>query len=157
MRATLTAVTVAGLLTAGAGSAAARPADTPFPRPGDVPATRIDADAMRGVHADGLRLQAEAASVRHHAKGAHASKPARSALPRQDLRSPDARDAAAGRGTFNSPDVVVVKQRQPVQVTRLADGGFAWADAGIGAALAAALLLSAAGAAALRRQHPVVH
>ena len=33
-----------------------------------------------------------------------------------------------------------------------ADSGFAWADAGIGAGLAAALLLSAAAASAIRRQ-----
>jgi hypothetical protein len=40
-----------------------------------------------------------------------------------------------------------------VHVTRVADGGFDWADAGIGAGLAAALLLSAAGVSTLRRQH----
>jgi hypothetical protein len=40
-----------------------------------------------------------------------------------------------------------------VRVTRVADGGFDWADAGIGAGLAAAMLLSAAGVSTLRRQH----
>ena len=40
-----------------------------------------------------------------------------------------------------------------VHVTRVADGGFDWADAGIGAGLAAALLLAAAGVSTLRRQH----
>jgi hypothetical protein len=34
-----------------------------------------------------------------------------------------------------------------------ADNGFSWGDAGIGAGLAAALLLSAAAASAIRRQH----
>jgi hypothetical protein len=34
-----------------------------------------------------------------------------------------------------------------------ANGGFAWADAAIGAGLAAALLLTAAGVSAVRRQH----
>jgi len=40
-----------------------------------------------------------------------------------------------------------------VRVARapLADGGFDWADAGIGAGLSAALLLGAAGVAAIRR------
>ena len=40
-----------------------------------------------------------------------------------------------------------------VRVTRVAGGGFDWVDAGIGAGLAAALRLSAAGASTLRRQH----
>ena len=35
-----------------------------------------------------------------------------------------------------------------------ADSGFDWAAAAIGAGLAAALLLTAAGLAAVRRQHP---
>ncbi len=51
--------------------------------------------------------------------------------PAQDLRTPDARDAAAGRGTFNAPDVAVVKLTEPAP--NLADGGFDWGDAGIGA------------------------
>jgi hypothetical protein len=42
---------------------------------------------------------------------------------------------------------------QIVRVARVTGGGFVWADAGIGAGLAAALLLSAAGVATLRRQH----
>ena len=33
--------------------------------------------------------------------------------PRQDLRTPDARDQAAGRGTFNAPEVTVVKVAEP--------------------------------------------
>lgn len=44
-----------------------------------------------------------------------------------------------------------------VHVTRapLVDGGFEWADAGIGAGFAAALLLSAAGVSAVRRHPPM--
>jgi hypothetical protein len=42
-----------------------------------------------------------------------------------------------------------------VRVAPLADGGFQWADAGIGAGFAAALLLSAAGVSAVRRHPPV--
>jgi hypothetical protein len=41
--------------------------------------------------------------------------------PPQDLRSPDARDAAAGRGTFNAPDVIspqVFTDRQRAVVER---------------------------------------
>ena len=34
---------------------------------------------------------------------------AQTAQPRQDLRSADARDAAEGRGTYNSPDVMIVE------------------------------------------------
>jgi hypothetical protein len=42
-----------------------------------------------------------------------------------------------------------------VRVAPLADGGFEWADAGIGAGLAVALLLSAAGVSAVRRHSPI--
>jgi hypothetical protein len=38
-----------------------------------------------------------------------------------------------------------------IRVTRLAGGGFDWGDAGIGAGLAAVLLLGAAGVASVRR------
>ena len=43
-----------------------------------------------------------------------------------------------------------------VQIARqpLIEGGFEWADAGIGAGFAAALLLSAAGVSAVRRHSP---
>jgi hypothetical protein len=54
------------------------------------------------------------------------------AQQRLDLRSPDARDAAEGRGTYNSPDVVIVKVPQPSPVESSA-GGIDWADAGLGA------------------------
>lgn len=73
-------------------------------------------------------------------------------LPAQDLRSPDARDAAAGRGTFNSPEVTVVKLAQP---SPSPDDGLDWADAGIGAgALLGLLLLGLGGTLAVmhRRQ-----
>jgi hypothetical protein len=58
------------------------------------------------------------------------------AQTRQDLRSPDARDAAAGRGTYNSPQVVVVKVPQPSPAAApepSSAGGIDWADAGMGA------------------------
>ena len=49
---------------------------------------------------------------------------------RQDLRSPDARDAAMGRGTWSVPDVTVVRLPQPAPA---AERGIDWGDAGIGA------------------------
>jgi hypothetical protein len=48
---------------------------------------------------------------------------------KQDLRSPDTRDASEGRGTYTAPNVTVVKVPEPVP----AEGGIDWADAGIGA------------------------
>jgi hypothetical protein len=62
----------------------------------------------------------------------------------QDFRSPDARDTAAGRGTFTAPRVTVVKVAETPQAT---GGGFDWGDAGIGAAGMLALFSIAAGLA----------
>ena len=61
----------------------------------------------------------------------------------QDLRSPDARDAAEGRGTFNAPQVTVVKV--PADDPAPAADGIDWADAGIGAAGVLGLTLVAIG------------
>jgi hypothetical protein len=58
---------------------------------------------------------------------------------KQDLRTPDAVDAAAGRGTFSAPDVVVVKVDDP-KPQPVADG-LDWGDAGIGAGVIAGLSL----------------
>ena len=63
--------------------------------------------------------------------------------PRQDLRSPDARDLAVGRGTFSAPEVTVVKVSEPSP----AAGGLDWADAGIGAGGALAMIVLAGGSA----------
>jgi hypothetical protein len=60
-----------------------------------------------------------------------------------DLRTPDSRDAADGRGTFNAPDVMVVKMREPAPVA-VADG-MDWGDAGIGAGVLLALAALALG------------
>jgi hypothetical protein len=76
--------------------------------------------------------------------------------PVQDLRSADTRDHAAGRGTFNAPEVVVVKVPQP---SPAADGGIEWGDAGIGAAVLFGLL-ALGGSAAIahrRRDHRLSH
>ena len=61
------------------------------------------------------------------------------AAGKQDLRTPDAVDAAAGRGTFSAPDVVVVKVDDP-KPQPVADG-LDWGDAGIGAGVIAGLSL----------------
>ena len=51
----------------------------------------------------------------------------------QDLRSPDARDAATGRGTFNAPRGHGRAGADPDPAAAAA-GGIDWADAAIGAA-----------------------
>jgi hypothetical protein len=63
----------------------------------------------------------------------------------QDLRSPDARDAAEGRGTFNAPEVTVVKV--PANTPAPAADGLDWSDVGIGAAGVLGLALVACGGA----------
>jgi hypothetical protein len=71
---------------------------------------------------------------------------ARQDQPAQDLRSPDARDAGEGRGTFNAPEVTVVKVTDPSP----ASGGLDWGDAGIGAGgLLGLILLGLGGALAV--------
>jgi hypothetical protein len=62
---------------------------------------------------------------------------------RQDFRSPDTVDAANGRGAYNSPEVIVIKDPQPT-VQPTADG-LDWADAGIGAGSLLAVSLIALG------------
>lgn len=62
-----------------------------------------------------------------------------------DLRSPDSRDAGEGRGTFNAPDVMVVKVREPTPAPVAADG-LDWGDAGIGAGALFGLALLGVGA-----------
>jgi hypothetical protein len=70
--------------------------------------------------------------------------------PAQDHRSPDARDAAEGRGAFNAPEVTVVKLPQPAPST---DAGIDWGDAGIGAGtLLGVIALGLAGAATVMRR-----
>jgi hypothetical protein len=123
MRATLTTVSVVAVLAAGAGTASARP---------DPATGRADA----ATHAAAMRVQG-----RHYQ---HLAALAASAAPAQGLHDEQLAAVAASREPAPAP---------VVRVTRVADGGFDWADAGIGAGLAAALLLSAAGVSTLRRQH----
>jgi hypothetical protein len=64
-----------------------------------------------------------------------------SAAPRQDLRSPDTRDYAEGRGTFSAPEVTVVKVTEPSPP----GAGLDWGDAGIGAGGMLGLIVLALG------------
>jgi hypothetical protein len=75
--------------------------------------------------------------------------------PPRDMRSPDARDAAAGRGAYDVKDVAAFGGRlspagasdsgrqNPAPVAD--DGGIDWADAGIGAGVLGGLVLLAGG------------
>jgi hypothetical protein len=66
----------------------------------------------------------------------------------QDLSSPDARDAAAGRGTFNAPDVTVLKVAQEPAPQ---SGGVDWIDVAIGAGGGLGVLAVGTGGALLVR------
>jgi hypothetical protein len=110
MRTTVSTLSAVALLAAGAGSAAARPADMPLHR---------------------------------SAPSRQAAAPRTPPTYRYDLAD-------------NRPPVALPAEPATpatVRVIRAAGGSFDWADAGIGAALTAALLLSAAGVSTLRRQH----
>ena len=63
--------------------------------------------------------------------------------PGKDMRSPDTRDYAEGRGTYNAPDVVVVEAPSPA--AQPSAGGIDWADVGLGAGSLLGLVLIAAG------------
>jgi hypothetical protein len=99
-------------------------------------------------------LAAPAASAQQDLRSPDARDAARAAesQPVQDLRSPDTRDLAAGRGTFSAPEVTVVKVSEPVPSS---DGGLDWADAGIGAGGMLGLVLVGIGGAFMvaRRMH----
>jgi hypothetical protein len=90
-------------------------------------------------------LAAPAAVAQQDLRSPDARDAARSAIAKQDLRSPDARDAAEGRGTFNAPEVTVVK----VPVTDPAPSASPrdWTAVAIGAGAALGLVLLALGAA----------
>jgi hypothetical protein len=91
------------------------------------------------------------ASPRQDLRGADARDAARQDKPRQDMRSADTRDYADGRGTFNAPDVTVVKVTEPAP----ASAGIDWGDAGIGAGgmLGLSLLVLGSILAVVHRRH----
>jgi hypothetical protein len=71
----------------------------------------------------------------------------------QNLVSPDARDAAAGRGSFSAPEVTVVKVPE-VATDNGNGGGIQWTDAGIGAGGMLGIVVLAGGTAALITHRP---
>jgi hypothetical protein len=71
----------------------------------------------------------------------------------QTLVSPDAQDAAAGRGTFSAPVVTVVKV-PAVTTGNRSDGGIQWTDAGVGAGGMLGIVLLAGGTAVLVAHRP---
>ena len=106
--------TVAVVLALGAvaaPAAAARPADATLPHDFQTADTR-DAVVPRGLY--------------------EPMRPEDQPEPPQDLRNPDTVDFANGRGTYNSPEVVVVDVPKPVSAP-ISAGGIHWADAGLGA------------------------
>ena len=118
-------MTIAAL---GASTAAARPADLRTP------------DAIAA--GQGARSQYTPSDVRTP-DTVSASKPS-TTEPVADMRTPDARDHGQGRGTFNAPEVTVVKVLDPAPTA----SGFDWADAGIGAGGLLGLILLGLGATA---------
>jgi hypothetical protein len=63
----------------------------------------------------------------------------------KDLRMPDTVDAANGRGPATAPDITVVRVPSPAPAP--SSGGVDWADAGIGAGGALAMIVLAGGSA----------
>ena len=84
--------------------------------------------ALADPHAADVHARAEAAQ-KQDLRSPDTRDTATRAETKQDLRSPDTRDASEGRGTYTTPNVMIVKVPEPVQ----AEGGIDWADAGIGA------------------------
>ena len=73
--------------------------------------------------------------------------------PRQDFRSPDARDHADGRGTFNAPEVTVVKvPATAAPVPASSASALDWSDVAIGAGAALGVMLLAIGGSLAVRQ-----
>ena len=83
--------------------------------------------ALADPHAADMHARAEA--QKQDLRSPDTRDAATRAETKQDLRSPDTRDASEGRGTYTAPNVMIVKVPEPVQ----AEGGIDWADVGIGA------------------------
>jgi hypothetical protein len=141
---TLTTALVASALVAPA--AVAQPIDT---GPPDIHASVAKAAAAERHKQDLRSPDARDAALAQERQYSTAYPSPELSGPAQDLRSPDTRDAAEGRGTFNAPDVAVVKVPQ----TAPSSSGFEWDDAGIGAGIVFGLmLLTAGGTVAVVRQ-----
>jgi hypothetical protein len=72
---------------------------------------------------------------------------------RQDFRSPDVRDHADGRGTFNAPEVTVVKVPATATPEKAPSASaLDWSDVAIGAGAALGVMLLAIGGSLAVRQ-----
>ena len=109
-----------------------------------VQRTRINRSAALALAATALVASGPAAYAYDHESKVAAAVGA-GYQPGQDLRSPDTRDLASGRGTAAAPDVVVVKLPEPVAQS----GGIDWADVGIGAGGVIGLTLVSVGGTVL--------
>jgi hypothetical protein len=97
---------------------------------------------------EGLPQDLRSPDTRDAAEGRRIDTPPPPKTPRQDFRHPDTRDFAEGRGTYNSPEVVVVRASPPA--AQPAVGGIDWEDVGIGAGgLLGVALLGLGGALAI--------
>jgi hypothetical protein len=106
--------------------------------------------ALADPHAADVHARAQAAQ-KQDLRSPDTRDAATRAETKQDLRSPDTRDAGEGRGTYTAPNVMIVKVPEPLQ----AEGGIDWANAGIGAGgLLGLMLLGLGGSLAVvhRRQ-----
>ena len=94
-------------------------------------------------------LAASPAAAQQDLRSPDARDAARADLARQDLRLPDTVDAAAGRGTSTAPNVAVVKLTKPAP-----ERGTDWSDAGMGAAFTLVLAAGFGTAVVVRRRRP---
>lgn len=94
----------------------------------------------------GLAATPAAAAPQDHIPGANPPETADELGETQNFQSPDTRDAAEGRGTFNAPDVTVVRVAEP---STSPSDGLDWGDAGIGAGGLLGLILLGTGGALL--------
>jgi len=99
----------------------------------------------------------EAATPTQNLQSPDARDAAQTTQARQDLRPPDVIDAAAGRGTYNSPRVMVVKI-PPSAAEPSSAPGMDWGDAGIGAgSLLGLSLIGLGGALAIVHRRRAAH
>ena len=97
---------------------------------------------LRSPDAQDAGQTAEVRQLGHDLRSPDARDAGRTAIVRQpsdDLRAPDTRDLAEGRGTFNAPEVTVVKVTEPAPTST----GLDWAHVGIGAGGMLGLILLA--------------
>ena len=106
-------------------------------------ASAMPADAPV-ANSEGLPQDLRSPDTRDAAEGRRIQTPAPPETPRQDFRHPDTRDFAEGRGTYNSPEVVVVRASPPA--AQPAVGGIDWQESGSAPAACSASRCSASAA-----------